>query len=200
MIYYWFTYVNSTGTVALAKKTKDVQIVKVMKYSPIPFRQKAQTVLSAETGGFGGAVNAHSKPVAAATTSSIEGDYGRPTVDGKSLLIYICNSHVLSNLLLIYIYKLHWNRRRLWKESAINFSSNTITFNRWSYMGSYSKGRTVSKLHQTKKGLPTSHRPEDILTVFISGVYICKSIVNYLRLRHGNYICKSQKEFTFYLH
>jgi Glutamate synthase central domain len=28
---------------------------------------------------------------------------------GKSLLIYICNFHVLSHLLLIYIRKLHWN-------------------------------------------------------------------------------------------
>jgi hypothetical protein len=25
------------------------------------------------------------------------------------LLIYICNFHVLSDLLIIYIYKLHWN-------------------------------------------------------------------------------------------
>ena len=32
---------------------------------------------------------------------------GRPT--GESLLIYICNFHVLSHLLLIYICKLHWN-------------------------------------------------------------------------------------------
>ena len=30
-------------------------------------------------------------------------------MSGKYLLIYICNIHVLSNLLLIYIYKLHWN-------------------------------------------------------------------------------------------
>ena len=30
-------------------------------------------------------------------------------VPGKSLLIYICNFHVLSHLLLIYICKLHWN-------------------------------------------------------------------------------------------
>ena len=29
---------------------------------------------------------------------------------GKFLLIYICNFHVLSNLLLNYICKLHWNR------------------------------------------------------------------------------------------
>ena len=28
---------------------------------------------------------------------------------GNSLLIYICNFHVLSHLLLIYICKLHWN-------------------------------------------------------------------------------------------
>ena len=28
---------------------------------------------------------------------------------GKSLLIYICNFHVLNHLLLIYICKLHWN-------------------------------------------------------------------------------------------
>ena len=28
---------------------------------------------------------------------------------GKLLLVYICNLHALSNLLLIYIYKLHWN-------------------------------------------------------------------------------------------
>ena len=33
-------------------------------------------------------------------------------MSGKSLLIYIWNFHVLSNLLLIYICKLHWNRRR----------------------------------------------------------------------------------------
>ena len=31
---------------------------------------------------------------------------------GKSLLIYICNFHVLSHLLLIYICKLHWNLNR----------------------------------------------------------------------------------------
>ena len=30
-------------------------------------------------------------------------------IEGNFLLIYICNFHVLSNLLLIYIYKLHWN-------------------------------------------------------------------------------------------
>jgi hypothetical protein len=29
---------------------------------------------------------------------------------GKFLLIYIFNFHVLSNLLLIYICKLHWNK------------------------------------------------------------------------------------------
>jgi hypothetical protein len=29
---------------------------------------------------------------------------------GKSLLIYICNFHVLSRLLFIYICKLHWNQ------------------------------------------------------------------------------------------
>ena len=28
---------------------------------------------------------------------------------GNLLLIYICNFHVLSHLLLFYIYKLHWN-------------------------------------------------------------------------------------------
>ena len=30
-------------------------------------------------------------------------------MSGKSLLIYICNFHVLSHFLLIYICKLHWN-------------------------------------------------------------------------------------------
>ena len=30
-------------------------------------------------------------------------------MSGKLLLIYICNFHVLSNLLLNYICKLHWN-------------------------------------------------------------------------------------------
>jgi hypothetical protein len=30
-------------------------------------------------------------------------------MSGKFLLIYICNFHVLSHLLLNYIYKLHWN-------------------------------------------------------------------------------------------
>ena len=30
--------------------------------------------------------------------------------EGKSLLIYICNFHVLSDFLLIYICKLHWMR------------------------------------------------------------------------------------------
>ena len=30
-------------------------------------------------------------------------------ISGISLLIYICNFHVLSNLLLIYICELHWN-------------------------------------------------------------------------------------------
>ena len=39
---------------------------------------------------------------------------------GESLLIYICNFHVLSDLLLIYIYKLHWNRTgRLFPDSSI---------------------------------------------------------------------------------
>jgi hypothetical protein len=33
--------------------------------------------------------------------------------EGESLLIFICNFHVLSHLLLIYIYKLHWNQTRL---------------------------------------------------------------------------------------
>ena len=31
-----------------------------------------------------------------------------------------------------------------------------------------------------------------------SGVYICKSIVNYLR--HGNYICKSEVKYLTYEH
>ena len=31
-------------------------------------------------------------------------------MSGKSIMMYICNFHVLSNLLLIYICKLHWNR------------------------------------------------------------------------------------------
>ena len=30
-------------------------------------------------------------------------------MSGESLLIYICNFHVLNDLLLIYICKLHWN-------------------------------------------------------------------------------------------
>ena len=34
---------------------------------------------------------------------------GNLILTGKSLLIYICNFHVLSHLLLIYIRKLHWN-------------------------------------------------------------------------------------------
>jgi hypothetical protein len=29
-------------------------------------------------------------------------------MEGKLLTIYICNIHVFGNLLLIYIYKLHW--------------------------------------------------------------------------------------------
>ena len=33
-----------------------------------------------------------------------------PYPGGKFLLIYICNFHVLSNLVLIYICKLHWTR------------------------------------------------------------------------------------------
>ena len=42
-------------------------------------------------------------------------------MSGKSLLIYICNFHVLSHLLLIYICKLHWmctNRRPGWEETS----------------------------------------------------------------------------------
>jgi hypothetical protein len=30
-------------------------------------------------------------------------------IKGNFLLIYICNFHVLNHLLLIYIFKLHWN-------------------------------------------------------------------------------------------
>ena len=30
-------------------------------------------------------------------------------IEGESLLIYICNFHDLSHLLLIYMCKLHWN-------------------------------------------------------------------------------------------
>ena len=39
--------------------------------------------------------------------------------------------------------------------------------------------------------LSDKHRTaEEIDSMFLPGVYICKSIVNYLR--HGNYICKSE--------
>jgi hypothetical protein len=34
-------------------------------------------------------------------------------MSGKFLLIYICNFHVLSHLLMIYICKLHWNREKV---------------------------------------------------------------------------------------
>ena len=43
----------------------------------------------------------------ASTSSSYSTKRNR--VQGNSLLIYICNFHVLSHLLLIYICKLHWN-------------------------------------------------------------------------------------------
>ena len=45
----------------------------------------------------------------------LQNEHGRVVPDssplsGKLLLIYICNLHVLSHLLLIYIFKLHWNQ------------------------------------------------------------------------------------------
>ena len=40
---------------------------------------------------------------------SVNGAAASPTDLGNSLMIYICNFHVLSHLLLIYICKLHWN-------------------------------------------------------------------------------------------
>ena len=36
-----------------------------------------------------------------------------PASQGKLLMIYICNFHVLNHLLLIYMCKLHWNLKRL---------------------------------------------------------------------------------------
>ena len=46
-------------------------------------------------------------------TTDAEVDMGGSLIESQQvhfLLIYTCNFHVLSNLLLIYIYKLHWNR------------------------------------------------------------------------------------------
>jgi hypothetical protein len=40
---------------------------------------------------------------------------------GKSLLIYICNYHVLSHLLLIYICKLHWNLNAIFECQVNSF-------------------------------------------------------------------------------
>ena len=39
--------------------------------------------------------------------------------EGKLLLIYIYNFHVLSNLLLIYICKLHWNLKSIGEEYQV---------------------------------------------------------------------------------
>ena len=36
-------------------------------------------------------------------------DVSEPEPNGKFLMIYICNFHFLSHLLLNYIFKLHWN-------------------------------------------------------------------------------------------
>ena len=47
---------------------------------------------------------------------------GRSDVyEGSFLLIYICNFHVLSHLLLIYIYKLHWNLHTMFVCQVISF-------------------------------------------------------------------------------
>ena len=40
---------------------------------------------------------------------------------GKFLMIYICNSHVLSHLLLICICKLHWNLNTMFVCQVISF-------------------------------------------------------------------------------
>ena len=43
-------------------------------------------------------------------------------MSGNSLMIYICNFHVLNNLLLIHICKLHWNRDTLdWLQLIMSF-------------------------------------------------------------------------------
>ena len=43
---------------------------------------------------------------------------------GEFLLIYLCNFHVLSHLLLMYICKLHWNRIRSMSSVAWSIVSN----------------------------------------------------------------------------
>ena len=44
-----------------------------------------------------------------------------PWYTGNFLLIYICNSHVLSHLLLMYISKLHWNLNTMFLCQVISF-------------------------------------------------------------------------------
>ena len=57
--------------------------------------------------------------------------YTYPLPEGKSLMIYICNFHVLSHLLLIYICKLHWNFNTFFPEEIkqVHRGKNTYLFN-----------------------------------------------------------------------
>ena len=45
----------------------------------------------------------------------------RANLDGKLLLIYVCDFHVLNHLLLIYICKLHWNLNTMFVCQVISF-------------------------------------------------------------------------------
>jgi hypothetical protein len=119
---------------------------------------------------------------------------------GKLLLICICNFHVLSYLLLIYIRKLHWN-------SLQDRSKMMRAFTLWSRVLPL-QYKTIELECQMKERIMTisalrDNYLRDVISVKYhidkvrgnsSGVYICNSVVN--NLRHGNYI-DTNKQLTF---
>jgi hypothetical protein len=92
-------------------------------------------------------------------------------MSGNFLLIYIYNIDVLNHVLLFYIYKLRWNLNTMFVGVGRGNSQLSV--------GSFSSDQS-SPLFDA------------------GGVYICKSIVNYLR--HGNYICKRHCRPQFVFH
>ena len=91
-----------------AKKKKDFDILRKHNESIVSIRKERQLEvdsLQAEIESF-------------ATRAASVAEQHRLEVlllrEGKLLLIYICNFHVLNHLLLIYICKLHWNMKRVY--------------------------------------------------------------------------------------